>query len=73
MEHILVLDVPGIKEYVFRTERLVEIRGASALLDYLNREETKLFLEKKLGEKNVDCIFAGGGTAQFIIRASANE
>jgi len=73
MEHILVLDVPGIKEYVFGTERLVEIRGASALLDHLNREETQSFLKKKLGKENVDCIFAGGGAAQFIIRADENE
>lgn len=73
MEHILVVDVPGIKEYVFGTERLVEIRGGSALLDHLNREETSSFLEKKLGKGNVDCIFAGGGAGQFIIRASEND
>lgn len=73
MEHILVVDVPGIKEYVFSTDRLVEIRGASALLDHLNRKETLSFLEKELGKENVDPIFAGGGSGQFIIRTTKDD
>ena len=73
MEYLVVMDVPGIKEYVFGTDRLVEIRGASALLDHLNRVETRKFLEDGLGKSEVKCVFAGGGAGQFIIRANRDD
>lgn len=69
MRYLLVLDVPSIKEYVLNSERLVEVRGASALLDQLNRELTPNFLKEQLGNDNVTCIFVGGGGGQFIIRS----
>jgi hypothetical protein len=46
---LVALDVPGIKRYVFNTNRLVEIRGASALLDSLNRIETTFALYNTSG------------------------
>lgn len=72
-QYILVIDVPGIKEYVFGTDRLVEIRGASALLDNLNRKETEKFLKKKLGETHVECVFSAGGAGQFVIGAEEEK
>ena len=72
-QYLLVMDVPGIKEYVFGTDRLVEIRGGSALLDYLNRKGALNFLKKRLGNTKVDCVFAGGGAGQFIIKASEED
>jgi CRISPR-associated protein Cmr2 len=66
-QYILVIDVPGIKEYVFGTDRLVEIRGASALLDILNRRKTEIFLKDNIGKNNVECVFSAGGAGQFVI------
>ncbi|CAN2041385.1 GGDEF domain-containing protein [Candidatus Magnetomoraceae bacterium gMMP-15] len=70
---IIVIGVPSIKKYVFATDRLVEIRGASTLLDDLVINETKKFLINKFGQSNVDCVFVGGGSGQFIINAEENE
>jgi len=70
MHYLLVLDVPSIKDYVLSSERLVEVRGASALLDQLNREFMPKFLKEQLGHDNVNCVFVGGGGGQFIIRAA---
>lgn len=72
-QYLVVMDVPGIKEYVFGTDRLVEIRGASALLDHLNRVVTLKFLEDRLGKHEVKCVFAGGGAGQFIIKAEKHR
>jgi len=66
--YLVVLDNPGIKEYVFSTSPLVQIRGASSLLDRLNRADTETFL-KSLFKDDLECVFSGGGTAHFIIRA----
>jgi len=73
MRYLVVMDVPGIKEYVFGTDRLVEIRGASALLDNLNRIDMPAFIEGRLGGDKVDCVFSGGGGGQFIITADRND
>jgi predicted metal-binding protein len=62
------MGVPSIKKYVFGTDRLKEIRGASALLDDLNRNVMEKFLKEKIGN-SVECIFVGGGAGQFIISA----
>ncbi len=40
-QFLVVIDTPGIKQFVFGTDALAEIRGASALLDRLNRRETQ--------------------------------
>lgn len=39
--HVVVIDTPSIKKFVFGTDTLNEVRGASALLDWLNQEEMK--------------------------------
>lgn len=73
MRYVLVIDVPGIKEYVFGTERLVEIRGGSGLLDHLNRNRALECLNAALDKDNVKCVFAGGGAGQFIVTANEDN
>lgn len=60
--YLVVMGIPSIKKYVFGTDKLAEIRGASALLDNLICEQLKNFFKKG------DIVFAGGGTAQCIIK-----
>ncbi len=72
-KYLLIIEVPGIKDYVFGTDRLVEIRGASALLDKLNRKETERFLKDKLGDAAVECVFSNGGAGQFVITAEKTD
>ncbi len=69
--YLVVLDFPGIKKYVFGTDRLVEIRGASALLDFLNRHLIPRWVLETFGTTHSRVVFAGGGTGQFIIHAAA--
>ena len=67
--YLIVLDTPGIKQFVFGTDTLAEVRGASALLDRLNRQDTERELRKHLGEGACETVFANGGTGQFIVEA----
>ncbi|MFZ5570168.1 MAG: Cas10/Cmr2 second palm domain-containing protein [Thermodesulfobacteriota bacterium] len=64
---LVVMDFPGIKQYVFGTDRLVEIRGASALLDQLNRKHVPELMRQYFGNEQFKTIFSGGGSAQFIV------
>ena len=64
---VIVIDTPSIKSYVFGTDPLNEVRGASARLDTLNQSEMKKRLVDRLGAEHVDCIYANGGSAQFLI------
>ncbi len=66
---IIVIDTPSIKKYVFGTDSLNEVRGASARLDWLNRSQMGQHLRDHLGAKCVKEIYANGGSAQFL----ANE
>ena len=63
---IIQIDTPSIKKYVFGTDSLNEVRGASARLDWLNREEVERVL--RMGVANVETIYANGGSAQFLAR-----
>jgi len=62
---LVALDTDHIKEYVFGTDRLKEIRGASSLLDYLNRVVMTELAEYYHGEK----VYANGGSGLFLIAA----
>lgn len=68
--YLIVLDTPGIKHFVFGTDALAEVRGASALLDRLNRVDTEQQLRKHLGPGACQVVFANGGTGQFIVQAN---
>ena len=69
-QYLVVIGVPSIKKFVFGTNRLKEIRGASALLDHINTDETRDFLRNKAGIPETDIIFLGGGAGQFILSVS---
>lgn len=74
---VVLIDTPSIKQYVFGTDALAEIRGASALLDRLNRIEWESVLRQQLsdvgqsahGPQFVDKVYANGGSAQFLVGA----
>lgn len=68
---VIQFDIPSIKSYVFGTDPLNEMRGASALLDQLNRHEMERVLRDRLGTSAVERIYASGGAAQFL--ASGNN
>ena len=63
---VVVIDIPAIKKYVFGTDSLNEIRGASARLSQLNQETMEQRLCESLGQTHVEQIYANGGTAQFL-------
>jgi hypothetical protein len=65
---LILLDTPGIKQFVFGTDPLAEVRGASALLDRLNREETRRLLEEAFPGRVMEA-YAAGGAAQFVVSA----
>lgn len=65
---LVQIDVPSIKSYVFGTDPLNEVRGASARLDRLNRNEMEHALCEHLGAAELETIYANGGSAQFIAR-----
>src|SRR5437762_2917145 len=54
---LLTLDTDLVKNYVFATSKLREIRGASALLDEINERR----IPEIIGPERV--VYAGGGTA----------
>ena len=57
---LVAFDTDRIKNYVFCTPSLKEIRGASAILDQLNREEMASVVG---GEQ----IYANGGSGLFVV------
>ena len=71
-KYLIEIGVPSIKKYVFGTNKLKEIRGASALLNYLN-SDYYLLNQIKSSLPEAECIFAGGGSAQFIVKGTEEE
>ena len=61
---LLALDTDHIKRYVFATGKLREIRGASKLLDELNRKG----MAREIGAKP---IYANGGSGLFLLDSDA--
>jgi hypothetical protein len=61
---LVAFDSDHIKGYVFGTDRLKEIRGASSRLDRLNR-----YVMRNLAEKSYDgvTIYVNGGSGLFLI------
>lgn len=64
---LVALDTDHIKEYVFGTDRLKEIRGASSLLDRLNRRE----MEEVARQHGIEikAIYTNGGAGLFVVDA----
>lgn len=71
-KYLVVTGVPSIKKYVFGTDRLKEIRGASALLEQLTRNRTIEYLND-CQQLDVETVFVGGGAGQFIISAEYED
>lgn len=65
---VVQIDTPSVKRYVFGTDLLNEVRGASALLDWLNRHEMDRVLRERIDMACVEKIYANGGSAQFLVR-----
>ncbi|MDY6855429.1 MAG: hypothetical protein SWO11_12100 [Thermodesulfobacteriota bacterium] len=79
-KYFFILDVDSIQKYIFNTNRLKTIVGASALLDYINANndgETLAFLKgSKYGfttngsideiKKSLNFIYSAGGATQVI-------
>jgi GGDEF domain-containing protein len=63
---LLAFDTDRIKEYVFGLDTLREIRGASALLDSLNRDVMKALV-------GVEPVYANGGAALFVVDGNTAE
>lgn len=59
---LVAFDTDKIKQYVFSTSSLKEIRGASAILDRLNRHDMPLIVG---GNK----IYANGGSGLFLVES----
>lgn len=68
---LLAVEVTGIGRYVFGTDALREIRGASALLDEFNRADMQDVVRNVAPQAEV--VFVGGGTALFLLRAERAE
>lgn len=64
---LVSLDTQHIKTYVFETDRLKEIRGASSILDRLNRQDMKR-LAMQADQEALE-IFANGGSGLYAIRS----
>lgn len=71
--YLLIIDTPSVKKYVFGTDKLKEIRGASAILDYLNRDLTERWLKDTIGATKVKRIYANGGSGQFILQGVSED
>ncbi len=64
---LVAFDTDKIKGYVFGTDRLKEIRGASSILDYLNRQVMReIAIEMSLKYR---IIYANGGAGLFLVEA----
>lgn len=70
--YMVLLDTDSIKDYVFATNKLREIRGASAILNKLNLEITKKILCKFGGTKRL-FLAGGSGKITFPDKSQARE
>lgn len=64
---LVSFDTDRVKDYVFATSKLVEVRGASALLEELNRHKMDQTVAKVLGVTDIrpSRIYAAGGSAMY--------
>lgn len=67
-DYLFVVETPSIKKYVFGTDKLKEMIGASEILKELNEAKTERELLKSRGGRSVEKVFANGGAGQFILR-----
>lgn len=72
---LVSFDTDRVKDYVFATSKLTEVRGASALLEQLNRHETDQTVAEVLGLPEIGDhhIYAAGGSAMYKVPADRAE
>jgi hypothetical protein len=68
---LLAFDTDRVKEYVFATGALRDIRGASALLDQLNRSQMPRLVQQV--DPDARAIYANGGSGLFVVDHSHVE
>lgn len=68
---LVALDTDHIKQYVFATDKLKEIRGASSILDRLNREDMEKIVRQR--DPGAKTIYANGGSGLFLISTDKGE
>ena len=72
VKFIVAIETVKIKEFLFSTNKLRVIRGASYLLDYLNQVEVpKILEENDITEDNI--IYIGAGNAKFFVERDTVE
>ena len=64
---LLAADTDRTLDYVFESAKLPEIRGASTILDELNREEAPALIERL--DKDAHQIYASGGSLLYEVTA----
>lgn len=64
---LVAFDAEHIKNYVFGTDKLKEIRGASSLLDYFNRYVMEELARSLPSFDERGIIYANGGSGLFVI------
>src|SRR6266704_2700963 len=62
---LVAMDTDHIKKYVFATDKLKEIRGASSILDRLNREAMDNIVHAV--DPGAKKIYANGGSGLFLV------
>jgi hypothetical protein len=67
MRFLLVIETQKVKSYLFASPIMRETRGASLLLDLLNRKESRGLL-KEFDANNCKEIYLGGGTGRVLFR-----
>ena len=70
---IVAIETVKIKEFLFSTNKLKVIRGASYLLDYLNQVEVPKILKNENRVKEEDIIYIGAGNAKFFVERDSKE
>lgn len=65
--YLVTIDIPGIKNFVFGTDPLREIRGGSSLLLQVNRL-LQAWLEEASNGCTWEAVFSNGGSAQFTVQ-----
>ena len=64
---LVVIETQKVKSYLFASPIMREIRGASMLLDLLNRKKTKEIL-KTFNPNDYELVYLGGGTGRILFR-----
>jgi len=65
MKYLVIIETQKVKSYLFASPTMRETRGASILLDLLNRKQTRELL-KEFTPTTVEEIYLGGGSGRVL-------